>query len=47
MGLCSVCLAENSVENSGIFLLLLGRACAEARAFLLLTLPSEKAGGAQ
>lgn len=44
MGLCSVCLAEKSVDNTGIFLLLLGRACTEPSPFLLLTSPVRRLG---
>lgn len=43
MGVCmelySVCLAENSVDNLGIFLLMLGRACTKLSPFLLLSPP--------
>ena len=40
--------AENSVDDTGVFSLLLSSAYTESRPFLLLTCPvSERAGGAQ
>ena len=48
MGLMFWICAENSVDNSGMFSLLLSSAYTESRPFLLLTLPCQRVGwGAQ